>query len=512
MAKISILIALLLLCTLVRGQVSPCPQYFQYIMDPETNEVLGQIEIPSPPKNVQLHIRVIFKINTQLPTRYVGRLELLRSKEESVRDVEQGRSLMYRLYFPLRNPISSVIGIWFNGEQYCSGPDPPGNFITTIELEHTLFPPNVLPLSASGSRPTSAPTPPKKPPREHSRVTLSPGIINNVFLYPTMAPQSIPQPAPQLPPRPIPQPTRRPIRPTRPPTPRPIPQPVPTPQSAPQPVSQSHNQCGISQHVGGNVNLLISNGQKTLPGQWPWLVALFIVRTEHVFQCAGSILTHKHVITAAHCLKFSSYTNETIPPNVLEVALGRFHLHAWREQGTENRQVASYIIHPDYAHSNTGDSDLAILILRTPVEYSSFIKPVCMWSGPTRLQSVVNKMAYVVGWGRDEFGHRYTEEPRMAMVPIVSLEDCLLSDPRFIYLISNRTFCAGLQDNSGPCNGDSGSGLVLFDPVTRRYQLRGIVSRSVYDRSEPVCDLTKYIVFVDVARYSSWILQQISQT
>jgi len=60
----------------------------------------------------------------------------------------------------------------------------------------------------------------------------------------------------------------------------------------------NNNECGINSHTESHtLNLLISNGQKTFPGQWPWLVALFVVRNIFEFQCAGSILTNKHVLT-----------------------------------------------------------------------------------------------------------------------------------------------------------------------------------------------------------------------
>lgn len=57
-----------------------------------------------------------------------------------------------------------------------------------------------------------------------------------------------------------------------------------------------NNNCGISSYTD-RTNLLINNGEETMPGQWPWLVALFVVRKDHEFKCAGSILTTKHVIT-----------------------------------------------------------------------------------------------------------------------------------------------------------------------------------------------------------------------
>jgi len=63
----------------------------------------------------------------------------------------------------------------------------------------------------------------------------------------------------------------------------------------PPPVEQS-SECGIS---GSPTiyNSLSSNEMKTSRGQWPWLVAIFHLGTEYVFQCLGSILTKKHVIT-----------------------------------------------------------------------------------------------------------------------------------------------------------------------------------------------------------------------
>jgi len=67
-----------------------------------------------------------------------------------------------------------------------------------------------------------------------------------------------------------------------------------------------------------------------------------------------------------------------------------------------------------------------------------------------------------------------------------------------------------MRDGSGPCLGSGGSGLMLYDPATQRYQLRGIISRTLIDNNSLTCDLTQYDVFVDVAKYLSWIYQQIS--
>ncbi|XP_032683410.1 serine protease gd-like [Odontomachus brunneus] len=508
MIKVSFLMTLLQLFHILveASEQTPCPQYFTYIINPSTNEVMGQIQIPSPPRNVELNLRS-----------YLGQLKLAQSKEDSVQTVQQGRPLLYHIHFPLRRPIPLLTDIWFNNQVYCTGPRAVGSVVTSIVLEHILYPLQVIPLSQNFSanvhpsqstetyhpgfnipethtmRPfftiwttqsSRHPTGSKKLATQRSttteRINLSDGIDKNIFLTP-----NIPQIRPQIQFKPQPQ-----------------------LQSQPQPqFNQNNGDCGRTININ-EINPLISKGRKTSPGQWPWLVALFVVKIEFEFQCAGSLVTNRHVITAAHCLKVDIYTNVNIPPSAMLASLGRYRLRNWRETGSINQEIISYMFHPDYTHQDTGDSDLAILVLKDFVEYSPKIRPICLWTGSSNLQNVVNKFGYVVGWGKDDFGKPHLTEPRMTREPIVSQEDCLWSNPSFVNFTSNRTLCAGLRDGSGPCNGDSGSGLVLYDSTTGRYQLRGIVSRSLYDLNKMTCDLTQYVIFVDAAKYILWINQQ----
>lgn len=75
-------------------------------------------------------------------------------------------------------------------------------------------------------------------------------------------------------------------------------------------------------------------------------------------------------------------------------------------------------------------------------------------------------------------------------------------------ITSNRTFCAGSRDGSGPCYGDSGSGFLIQDQKTKRYHLRGIVSLTLFDDKVRTCDLKQYVVYVDVAKHQDWIRKQ----
>ncbi|XP_012521487.1 serine protease gd isoform X2 [Monomorium pharaonis] len=464
MAKIFILIALYLLCTkaiiLVQGQISDCSEYFTYITElgaTDMSKLLGQIEIPTPPENDEFHLKVALHVDDS--SKNFVRLKLARSTKESVRAVQEGNSLLYHMHFPLASESNPTLSaIWFNNRQYCSNSKSKGNIKANLVLGHIVFLPNEEPLSWRRNSTTyriNNPSYDYLNSLNHSKANSTTPFVSN-------------------------------------------------------------NECGITSYYTDDINNLISNGEKALPGQWPWMVAIFVVRTSYEFLCGGSILTTRHIITAGHCMK--EFLNDTVDPDDLFVAFGKLNSRHWRDKGTIIREVGDYEIHPDYAHAATADSDLAILMLRTPVDFSPFIKPICLWFGPFNLQNVIGRTGYVVGWGESptqtEVGfsgfNPYIDEPRMARMPIVSQEDCHSRNPYFVRLTSNRTFCAGLQNENNLCNVDSGSGLVLFDSITGRYQLRGIVSRPLFDGGNRRC--IGYMVYVDVAKYVPWIRQQISTT
>jgi len=137
-----------------------------------------------------------------------------------------------------------------------------------------------------------------------------------------------------------------------------------------------------------------------------------------------------HLFSAAHCLNSS---DGTLHPNVV-VGFGRSSLLQWHKNKTLNREVSDYRIHPDYMNGISADSDLAILILRMPIEYNLFIKPICLWSGSIDLQNIVNKIGYVAAWDLDNF---YSSVPRIMKAPIVSQVKIFIdSEPVFSFSVS----------------------------------------------------------------------------
>lgn len=65
--KIALLLRILQLIAEAAGQ-SPCPEYFRYISDPIADEIIGFVEIQSPPRGIPLTLSVKLSIAVALPT------------------------------------------------------------------------------------------------------------------------------------------------------------------------------------------------------------------------------------------------------------------------------------------------------------------------------------------------------------------------------------------------------------------------------------------------------------
>ncbi|XP_041971769.1 serine protease gd-like isoform X2 [Aricia agestis] len=276
------------------------------------------------------------------------------------------------------------------------------------------------------------------------------------------------------------------------------------------------DQCG--KVTRNNPNPLVVNGKPTLEGQWPWQIALYQTQTiDSKYICGGTLVSHKHIITAAHCVTKKG-RNKVVNKNTLTVYLGKHNLRTSVE-GVEIRLVSEIKVHPQY-NASSFSKDLSILTLRQPVDYTDFVRAACLWpEQQVDLSHVIGKKGSVVGWGFDDTGMA-TEELALVEMPVVDQETCIRSYSEFFArFTSEYTFCAGYRDgatdeNTGVrkstsvCNGDSGGGMVFF--MRDSWYLRGLVSLSVARQNEYRCDPTHYVVFTDLAKFLPWIRQQIS--
>ncbi|GAB0092288.1 hypothetical protein DMENIID0001_072780 [Sergentomyia squamirostris] len=249
---------------------------------------------------------------------------------------------------------------------------------------------------------------------------------------------------------------------------------------------------------------LVLEGSTIQRGTWPWLVSIYAYSKLRLgFNCGATLISRKLVVTAAHCF-FDQY-NRLIKIDDVLIILGQYNLKRPQDQGTQIIYPQSVNIHPNYRKRNNVDSDLAVVVVSEPVTYTTFIRPACLWTGSSSKEEIIGLKGFSAGWGRDEHGHFFTELPKQIEIPVVSDETCLRSNLAFTKITSDKTFCAGWRNGTeGPCNGDSGGGLI-FDR-NGRWTLRGVVSTALSTDGSNTCNLNEYVVFTDVAQFTDWIL------
>jgi secreted trypsin-like serine protease len=251
-------------------------------------------------------------------------------------------------------------------------------------------------------------------------------------------------------------------------------------------------QCGRSRFA----TPLIIGGNSAHKGEFPWFGTLFITSNkEPKLLCGASLLSAKHVLTAAHCIE---RPNE---PHMYTVLVGRHNIADGSEVNSQSRKVTKLEIHPDFyrVRRKTADADIALLKLQSFVQFNDFVQTICLPRASLNLSGV---QGTVVGYGKSESPEEHTSTPRKISVRAVDLQSCLLNDGGYRDIASSRNFCAGGLGKT-PCKGDSGGGFYVQDARSGEWALYGLVSEGIIVNG--VCDAKKFVVYVDVVKFMAWI-------
>ncbi|EDW24614.1 GL23300 [Drosophila persimilis] len=506
--QLGLLLALLQI-SLNWGQNLPyiaCPELFEYLA--YNQEHIGHISLKLDSSIVENTLRIELSQPGRHTSSYPGDLNLLEN-EESVRyRLQHNEPINYRVDFPTPGVVPKLTMISLNGQVFCRSMSygPPS---TKLSLSHTLR--STAPLL------NILPQEPEQRPRrpQFSQQPQQPQQPQ----YPQY-PQQAQQPEepvrirPQPQPQPQPQQHQEPFRPRPGPTPAPqfIPEPTatttqrPTAPSAsrqrpsgnrPQTLGQLNGVCGREKPVS---TPLIHFGQVVERGQLPWMVALFErVGNEYNFLCGGTLISALTVLSAAHCFRFGT---RNLPASRTAVSLGRTTLDLLTPGVGARRAVAELVIHEQYNPSIYTDADLAALRLSEPVDIGDYIRPICLWNDNYLLDLPSGHKSYVAGWGEDERGNRNSRIAKMTDTDIITQPECrgnLTSEN--VRFVTSRTICASNREGAGPCNGDSGGGLMLQESDI--WLLRGVVSAG--QRLSNRCDLSQPVIYTDLARHIEWL-------
>ncbi|XP_070508967.1 uncharacterized protein [Chironomus tepperi] len=258
-------------------------------------------------------------------------------------------------------------------------------------------------------------------------------------------------------------------------------------------VLESSRSCGKSKVVFGTAFY----GTQTEHGAHPWNAAL--IRNNGKFLCGGTLLSHKLVITAAHCLEGKRGLYHFAARDI-SVILGAHNISKSHEIGKITVGVKATHVHHEWnPNVDSYDADLAILELENEIPFTQFIQPICLVKPGSEIAH--NNLGYVTGFGKSERSD-VEDIARLVKTPIHDYQACGTENKILQSLISNRAFCGGFANGTGVCTGDSGSGLIVVHD--NRHYLRGIVSASLYGGING-CNLHEYSIFTDILGFYGWI-------
>ncbi|KAM6216131.1 putative serine protease 47 [Rhynchocyon petersi] len=248
--------------------------------------------------------------------------------------------------------------------------------------------------------------------------------------------------------------------------------------------------CGKPKVVGK-----IFGGQDVMAGQWPWQASLLYLG---LHLCGAVLIDTQWVISTAHC-----FLNKSHAPEDYQILLGSTQLYQ-QTQHTWKMPVNKIIIHPDFEKFHPFGSDIVMLQLYLPVNFTSHIIPACLPNSGMLLPSYM--ACWITGWGMlaEDMQLLPPFNLQEGRVSLIENKFCnLLYGQRIaeskIYSIHEDMLCAGdVSSGKAICRGDSGGPLVC--QLTGIWVLVGLASWGL-DCRPPIYPS----VFTRVSYFANWI-------